>query len=87
MLGADVVGFQTYSFARHFIHTCSKLIGVDTTPSSVILNDFVVYIGIFPIGIDFGVLQQKRQEKDVADYMETIKAKYPDQKVIYLFIY
>ena len=41
---------QTYSFARHFAHTCTRLLGYDTEPEVVITEDRHVTVGVFPIG-------------------------------------
>ena len=82
MLGANVVGFQTYSFSRHFLHTCSRLKGVDTTPSSVQLDSQVVYVGIFPIGINVTSLLAKRQAKEVGELVDVMKRRYGDKKIL-----
>lgn len=60
MLEADLVGFQTYSFARHFLQTCSRILSLDTTPSGIQMDSHYVSIGIFPIGIDIDTLNKKR---------------------------
>jgi trehalose 6-phosphate synthase/phosphatase len=50
LLGANLIGFQSYSFARHFLQTCTRVLRVETTPASVELDDHPVQVGIFPIG-------------------------------------
>ena len=32
VLGADLIGFQTYQYARHFLQTCSRILGYECTP-------------------------------------------------------
>ncbi|RUO95770.1 glycosyl transferase [Jimgerdemannia flammicorona] len=60
LLGADLVGFQTYSFARHFLQTCSRILCVEATPRGIQMEDNYVSIDIFPIGIDINSLNEKR---------------------------
>jgi len=60
LLGADLVGFQTYSFMRHFISTVSRLLGYEATPNGIQLENSVVSVGIFPIGIDLEAINEKR---------------------------
>ena len=60
MLGADLIGFQTYSFARHFLQTTSRILGYETTPSSVRVHSASVAVGIFPIGIDINAFLKRR---------------------------
>jgi trehalose-6-phosphate synthase len=60
MLGADLIGFQTYSFQRHFLMTCSRLLSLESTPKGIQLENTIVSVGIFPIGIDIRALNEKR---------------------------
>ena len=60
MLEADLIGFQTYSFARHFLQTCSRILSVDATPSGIQMDTHYVTVGIYPIGIDINALNKKR---------------------------
>jgi len=82
MLGATVLGFQTYSFARHFLHTCSRLRGLDTTPSSVQLDTMVVYVGIFPIGINCAALMVNRQAREVVELRDLLKLRFSGLKIL-----
>ena len=43
---------QTYSFARHFLHTCRRILGYETLPDLVIAQDRSVAVVVIPIGID-----------------------------------
>ena len=115
LLGADLVGFQTYSFARHFLQTCSRLLAVETNPKGIQLENTAVNVGIFPIGkgsgiglqgyvgfwicvptesltmvvdifvwlgIDTKSLNVKRQDPEVAKWVEVLKDKYAGMKLI-----
>lgn len=52
MLGANLIGFQTYSYARHFISSSTRILGVESTPKGLEHKGSLVSVGIFPIGID-----------------------------------
>ncbi|OWZ04613.1 Alpha,alpha-trehalose-phosphate synthase [Phytophthora megakarya] len=52
LLGADLLGFHTYDYARHFIGACARVPGASTSPKGVELGDHFSAIGVFPIGID-----------------------------------
>ncbi|KAF9212479.1 hypothetical protein BGZ59_006702 [Podila verticillata] len=82
LLGADLVGFQTYSFARHFLQTCSRLLAVETSPKGIQLENTAVNVGIFPIGIDTKSLALKRKEPEVAQWAKELKEKYSGMKLI-----
>jgi len=81
-LGADLVGFQTYSFARHFLQTCSRLLSVESSPKGILLENTAVNVGIFPIGIDTKTLNIKRQDPEVGQWVKVLKEKYAGMKLI-----
>ena len=81
-MGADLVGFQTYSFARHFLQTCSRILSVESSPKGIQLENTAVNVGIFPIGIDIKSLNIKRQDPEVAQWVKELKDKYAGMKLI-----
>ena len=81
--GADVIGFQTYSFARHFLQTCSRLLNLDTTPNTLRLASSVVSIHICPIGVDVKQLHKKLENDLVISEIDSLKQKYNGFKVIF----
>lgn len=34
-LKADLIGFHTYDYARHFISSCTRILGLEGTPEGV----------------------------------------------------
>lgn len=82
LLGADLVGFQTYSFARHFLQTCSRILSVESSPKGIQLENTAVNVGIFPIGIDTKSLSIKRQDPEVAQWVSELREKYSGLKLI-----
>ena len=60
MLGANLIGFQTYAHARHFISSCTRVLGCESTPTGVDFHGFLASIGIFPVGIDLERAEAKR---------------------------
>ena len=60
MLSADLIGFQTANYARHFRQTVSRILSLETLPKGIQLDDHVVDVGVFPVGIDVRALKEKR---------------------------
>lgn len=52
VLGADLIGFHTAGYARHFAASLSLLLGLGARIDHVMLAEREVRIGIFPMGID-----------------------------------
>ncbi|KAK9763176.1 Trehalose-6-P synthase/phosphatase complex subunit [Basidiobolus ranarum] len=82
VLGADLVGFQTYSFARHFLENCSRVLSYESSPKGIQFDDRFVSVGIFPIGIDASALNEKRNIPDVTEIATSLREKYGDKKLV-----
>ncbi|MDA3891261.1 MAG: bifunctional alpha,alpha-trehalose-phosphate synthase (UDP-forming)/trehalose-phosphatase [Salinivirgaceae bacterium] len=70
MLGADLIGFHTYDYARHFISSVKRLLGYDVEFNNISLESRHVYIDVFPMGIDYAKFQDKAieiQSKPIQD--------------------
>lgn len=52
MLGADLVGFHTRSYARHFLAALDQVLELDPAADHVAFEGREVRFGAFPIGID-----------------------------------
>ncbi|KAI7904460.1 glycosyltransferase family 20-domain-containing protein [Cokeromyces recurvatus] len=82
MLGANLVGFQTYAHARHFISTCTRILGYESSPEGVEYEGHFCYVGTFPIGIDVDAVDRIRNSPDVLPKIKAIADMYPDKKII-----
>jgi trehalose 6-phosphate synthase/phosphatase len=52
LLGADLIGFHTASYMRHFESSLLRLLGVSTQLGRVQVDGREVHLGVFPLGID-----------------------------------
>ncbi|KAI8854380.1 glycosyltransferase family 20-domain-containing protein [Chytridium lagenaria] len=82
LLGADLVGFQTYSFMRHFLMTCTRLLALESTPKGIQMDNMVVAVGIFPIGINLLALNEKRGNSEVPETIASLAEKYAGKKIV-----
>ncbi|MFC0876185.1 bifunctional alpha,alpha-trehalose-phosphate synthase (UDP-forming)/trehalose-phosphatase [Saccharicrinis sp. FJH2] len=53
MLGADLIGFHTYDYQRHFTSCVRRLLGYDVQMNQINLGDRITKVDAFPMGIDF----------------------------------
>jgi trehalose 6-phosphate synthase/phosphatase len=53
ILGADLIGFQTYEYSNHFLDTVLFLLGKQHELGTIDTGNRTVNAGVFPIGIDF----------------------------------
>lgn len=82
MLGADLIGFQTQSFARHFRQCVFRVLGLEATPKSIVFENGIVHVSAFPIGIDVQGLTVKRRDPAVAECVQSLRERYPGVKMI-----
>ena len=60
ILAADLVGFQTASYARHFRQTVSRILSLEALPKGIQTATHFVDVGVFAMGIDVASLSLKR---------------------------
>ncbi len=53
LLGADLIGFHVYDYARHFLSSCLRLLGLNSYQGSIEYEGRMVKIDAYPIGIDY----------------------------------
>ncbi|KAF9173617.1 threalose-6-phosphate phosphatase [Mortierella sp. AD011] len=82
LLGANQIGFQTYSYARHFISCCTRVNGYESTPRGVDAMGSTVWVGTFPIGIDAERVERQRKAPDVLPKMDAIRKTYKGKRII-----
>jgi trehalose 6-phosphate synthase complex regulatory subunit len=83
MLGANLIGFQIPEYTRHFLQTCSRLLkNVEATPQGIQLDDRFVNIMNHAIGIDPVSLDIHRQDAEVRKWINVMKERYKDKKLI-----
>ena len=60
VLGADLIGFQTANYARHFRQTVSRILAAEALPKGIQLDNRFIDVGVFPMGIDVSSITAKK---------------------------
>lgn len=82
VLHCDLVGFHTYDYARHFLSSCSRMLGLATSPNGVEFKGNVVNIGAYPIGIDPEKFIEGLKKPKVQERIATLERKFQGVKII-----
>ena len=53
MLGADLIGFHTFGYMRHFLSAVSQLLGLPNQNGQLETPTRTVFVDAFPMGIDY----------------------------------
>lgn len=84
LLGADLVGFHTKSYAENFLASCESLLGatVDRERGRVRWGGRWVSVGAFPIGIDTERFETLAATPEVIAAAERLKRDFRCEKLI-----
>lgn len=52
MLGADLIGFNTFSYSRHFLSACGLILGLDSDIMSVTFHRHTSHLKTLTLGAD-----------------------------------
>ena len=81
VLGADLIGFHTYDYARHFISSCARILGLEGTPDGVENNGTLTRVAAFPIGIDPERFAKALETEEVQTNISKLLTRYAGRKV------
>ncbi len=82
LLGADLIGFHTYDYVRHFLSSVSRIEGLETNLGSIYLRDRVVKADAFPIGIDYKKFAKSSKVRSIKKQVHSFKLFKDKTKVI-----
>lgn len=83
VLGANMIGFQTFSYSRHFSSCCTRVLGFDSNSAGVDAYGAHVPVDVFPIGIDAQAIQKAAfGAQDIEKTVAGIRQLYAGRKII-----
>ncbi|KAJ1928883.1 Trehalose-6-P synthase/phosphatase complex synthase subunit [Tieghemiomyces parasiticus] len=82
VLSSDLLGFHTYDYARHFLSSCTRILGLSTMPNGVEFEGRMVHVGTFPIGIEPSKFTDGLQKPAIQERIATLEAQFKGKKVI-----
>ncbi len=82
VLGADVAGFHTHDYARHFLRSADRLLGVEARDAQVRLGGHVTCVDAFPIGIDFDRLDRSAADPDVQAAVAALAPATGERRIV-----
>lgn len=82
LLGADLLGFHIYDYARHFIGSSTRILGALHEESVVEYRNRRTKVDVFPIGIDYKKFRKTLSSASVKRDILQLDARYRGQKLI-----
>lgn len=81
-LGADLIGFHTYDYVRHFLSSVGRLLGYEHTFGQIYTESRVITADIFPMGIDFEKYNKAHNDQKVKKEIEWVEKKLDKRRAI-----
>ena len=83
VLGADLIGFHTHDYARHFLSAVRRILGHDSHfLGRIRLEDRVIEVDSFPMGIDYDKYADAVKKPAVIKEVKRYQEEMGDVKII-----
>jgi trehalose 6-phosphate synthase/phosphatase len=82
LLGADLVGFHTFAYLRHFVASLLHVEGVEPDIDRVRVADREVHLGVFPMGVDAERFAALAETPEVDARVRDIRRDAGDRRIV-----
>ncbi|KUI71930.1 Trehalose-phosphatase [Cytospora mali] len=82
VLGSNLIGFQSYSYSRHFSSCCTRILSYPSDSGGVETFGSRVEVGVFPIGIDAIKVSSMAFCPKVDEKVKALRKMYAGKKII-----
>jgi trehalose 6-phosphate synthase/phosphatase len=82
LLGADLIGFHTYSYLRHFRSALLRVLGLESEMDTVLADNRTVKLGVYPIGHDHAGFKAAMASTEFADALKKYSEELEGKKLL-----
>src|SRR5690554_4976158 len=82
LLGADLIGFHTHDYMRHFISAMYRVLNLNCNLDEVSLDNRIVHIDAFPMGINYEQYHNAPNLPEVKEKSKLLKETLGDRDII-----
>jgi len=82
LLGADLIGFHTHDYMRHFISAIYRVLDLNCTLDEVTLQERIVHVDAFPMGINYELYHNAPTLPEVKKKAGMLRNELGDRTVI-----
>ena len=82
VLGANLIGFHTFGYLRHFRSTILRLLGLESEIDHVLQESHKTTIGVYPIGINAIKFLRELQSDEYIKHYNEYKENYQGKKIV-----
>lgn len=82
ILGADLIGFHTYDYARHFLSSVRRILGYEHDMNFIKYQGRTLKADVFPMGIDYDYFARTQDRKTIQEETAEILNKTQGTQII-----
>jgi trehalose 6-phosphate synthase/phosphatase len=82
MLGADLVGFHTYTYRSHFASAVLRILGIQAQGDCIYVDGREIRLGVFPIGVDARAFGALAADPGLLREVTAIRKDARDEKIL-----
>ena len=82
LLGADLIGFHTFDYVRHFLSAVRQILGFEHNLGNIFARERVIKVDAFPMGIDYEKFEEAPEDPAVKEDIEKILERTYERKII-----
>lgn len=82
LLGADLIGFHTFEYIRHFLNSSRRILGCEISFTQITYQNRLIMADVFPMGIDYKRFHDATSRPDVRKEELSIREKTGNTSLI-----
>ena len=82
LLGADLIGFHTFGYLRHFRSSVLRLLGIESEMDRIQHRGRVTRIGVYPIGINWKNFETTLRSSRYRRHFREYKKSYQNKRMV-----
>jgi trehalose 6-phosphate synthase/phosphatase len=82
LLGADLVGFHTFGYMRHFRSSTLRVLGIESEITRIRHDGRTTRLGIFPIGINAQKFRDVLKRPELGEQLEQFRRNFEGKRTV-----
>lgn len=82
LLGADILGFHTFTYLRHFASSLLRIVGIEADVDRISFAGRTVRLGAFPMGVDAAALAELAAAPRSLEGALSLRGKSAGEKIV-----
>jgi trehalose 6-phosphate synthase/phosphatase len=83
LLGADLIGFHTYDYMQHFIHSVKMGLKVESQFNTILYQGRILKVDLFPISIDYQKFRNAVLDDTVTAICNKLEQRFHGMKIVF----